>query len=231
MGLNKIILPLIVMSVAAGCAGTGVRKTSVKYASVVSDRGVALRENPSVKAGTVVRVPGKAIMAVIDDQGPVDTVDGRKDRWVRVSHKGQGGWVFGYDIIIREGGYESILPGEPGKEARYHAEPNGFSDILLQLGADGRFNLIIPGYSFGEYEKRNYTANFKGEWKLIKGNILITFDCEKKENCDFRNLLLDKNGRRYYDYDGIAMISQREFSFYKDLVRIYILGVSCKKTD
>ena len=231
MGPNKIVILLLAVAVAAGCAGAGVKKTTLKYATVAARDGLALREGPSVKSRAAARVPARTIMAVIDDRGPGDTVAGRTDRWVRVRYGAHSGWVFGGDIIIGEGDDESILSEEPVKEIRYHAEPNGFSDIMLVLGVDGRFSLVIPGYSFGEYEKKSHTAHFKGDWRMTGKTVTIFFDCEKKDDCDFRNLLLDKNGRRYFDYDGVTMASQHEFFFNKNAVRIYILGVSCKKTE
>lgn len=68
---------------------------SQEVARVKAASGIILRRTPGRTGERVGKIPHASTVQVVDRQGPEETIDGVRARWVSVIWQGQSGWVFG----------------------------------------------------------------------------------------------------------------------------------------
>jgi hypothetical protein len=99
-----------------------------RNAIVVSENGLILREGHSQKSKAITTLPFKAKVVIINENGPEETIDGVKGKWVRVDFHGSYGWVF-----------DGFLEKDKNKISKLHVNKR-----LIKLG-DGPISFIISG--------------------------------------------------------------------------------------
>lgn len=64
-------------------------------ARITSSNGLTLRAQPARSATKIAAIPFNEEVVILDANGPEDTIDSIKDKWIRVNYLNQEGWIFG----------------------------------------------------------------------------------------------------------------------------------------
>lgn len=72
-------------------------------------KGLTLRAGPSRTQRKITSIPLGSKLIILDENGPEETIEGKKDRWVRIAFGASEGWAFG-GFIQREGQMQTPLP-------------------------------------------------------------------------------------------------------------------------
>ncbi len=67
----------------------------MQTAKVIEPQGLILRDAPSTKGKQLALMKEKEEVVVLNDNGPEETLFGRKSRWFEVVYKNKKGWAFG----------------------------------------------------------------------------------------------------------------------------------------
>ena len=67
---------------------------------VVAQNGLVLRDKPSRNGKKIATMPYNAEVEILDENGPEETIGGKKAKWYKVKYKKYVGWAFGAYIEL-----------------------------------------------------------------------------------------------------------------------------------
>ncbi|HOT47338.1 MAG TPA: SH3 domain-containing protein [Spirochaetota bacterium] len=231
MKKNINLMFILVLVFVCGCATNSSKQNGMNILYVTSDNGLVLREKPNRQSKRIVVIPYNSRLQVIDGNGPTDTIDNNTGVWIKVRYKDMSGWVFG--------GYTSTTKiQQPGKidtdrfkNSTWGHDASGFGGINIEFDSMNNFVLNVSDYKIDPANPRENYSPLYGEWKIVNDSVILTFRCNNKKNCDYRDLILNEKGRKYYEGDGMTILSKNVFSFNKNTKYIYFFGMSCIKSE
>jgi hypothetical protein len=102
----KLITPLLTVSFFLSCIT--IPPKVLTTAEVTAQKGLALRESPSIKAKEITLVPWAERVTLLGYDAKSVVIDGINSPWAKVRYKDKEGWVFGGYLIPVEP-YEKII--------------------------------------------------------------------------------------------------------------------------
>ena len=69
---------------------------------ITAKSGVRLRKTPSLKGDTLIKIAFNKKVDVLSEDGPVDTIESKKNNWFKIKYEKHIGWVFGAYIKKEE---------------------------------------------------------------------------------------------------------------------------------
>lgn len=90
---SRWAVAFLLMSLLPG-AGFGA-DTGPGTGTILAPSGLILREKPDTDAARIGRIADGATVIILRRDGPEMTIEGRRSRWLQVTHEKKTGWVFG----------------------------------------------------------------------------------------------------------------------------------------
>lgn len=170
--------------------------------------GLKMREKPSINSKTLLILPYKANIKVLEI-GKTDLINGKSNKWYRISFYNDTGWIFGEYI-------KSTVPISYYHKYAYKSEDNNSARIFFILFNDNTFSIY---YHFLEDSE---SMLFYGSW--VEEGDFIKFSFNKNQKC---NPVCDPDALFYDKQTNITKNNDGSYKIKKDVKQISIWNILC----